>query len=205
MSAVRRRCARQLKFSGVQFAGYSPSLDVPDLSASGRREFRNMVSGENVRLIGLTADLGPRGFGPGADVDRLLDRLDKLLEAAKGLAAPLLCVEVGPLPPPPPDDRPKPKVTPEMAGLLVLPDSSAFTAVPVPESTNLSRVPLAVDPAFAAQVDAALADLGQRADRYSVTVGSAATWRVSALSERALRGTLPMVRRRSRPGRVGRR
>src|SRR5438067_2224555 len=48
--------ARKLGFSGLQFAGYSSGLNVPDLSASGRREFRNMIFGENVRLIGLTAD-----------------------------------------------------------------------------------------------------------------------------------------------------
>jgi len=179
--------ARKLKFSGLQFAGYSPSLEIPDLSGSGRREFRNMVTAENVQLIGLTADLGAKGFGPGADVDRVLARLDKLLEAAKGLAAPLLCVDLGPLPPPPPDNRPKPTVTAEMAGLLVLPDSSAFVAVPAPESTNLSRIPPAVDPTFAAQVDAALADLGQRADRYGVTVALRSELAGFGALERALR------------------
>ena len=162
--------ARTLGFSGLQFAGYSPSFNVPDLSSSGRREFRHMISGANVRLNGLSVDLGAKGLGPGADVDRILARLDKVLDAAKELAAPLLCVDVGPLPPPPREDRPKPKVTAEMAGLLVLPDSSALAAVPAPESTNLSRIPPVVDPTFAAQVDAALADLGQRADRYGVTV-----------------------------------
>lgn len=179
--------ARKLGFSGLQFAGYAPSLNIPDLSASGRREFRNMITGENVQLVGLTADLGAKGFGPGADVDRMLARLDKVLEAAKALAAPLLCVDLGPLPPPPHVDRPKPKVTAEMAGLLVLPDSSAFAAVPAPESTNLSRIPTAVDPTFAAQVDAALADLGQRADRYGVTVALRSELAGFGAIERALR------------------
>jgi len=120
-------------------------------------------------------------------VDRILARLDKLLEVAKELATPFLCVDLGLLPPPPRDDRPKPKITAEMAGLLVLPDSSAFVAVPAPESTNLSRIPPAVDPTFAAQVDAALADLGQRADRYGVTVALRSELAGFGSLERALR------------------
>jgi sugar phosphate isomerase/epimerase len=179
--------ARSLGFSGLLFAGFSPSLDITDLSGSGRREFRHMISASNVRLVGLTADLGAKGLGPGADVDRILARLDKLLEAAKGLESPLVCVDLGPLPPPPRDDRPKPKITAEMAGLLVLPDSSALVAVPAPESTNLSRIPPAVDPTFTAQVDAALADLGQRADRYGVTVALRSGLAGFGSLERALR------------------
>lgn len=179
--------ARQLGFSGLQFSGGSPALKLTDLSASGRREFRHLLSAQDIQLVGLSADLGGKGLGPGADVDRLLAQLDRLLEAAKGMLAPLVCVDVGPLPAPPRQERPKPKVTPEMAGLLILPTSSALSAIPAPESTNLHEIPTAVDPTFVSQVDAAMMDLGQRADRYGVTVAFRSDLASFAALERALR------------------
>jgi len=145
--------------------------------------------------------LGAKGFGPGADVDRLLARLDKLLEAAKVLAAPLLCVDLGPLPPPPPDDRPKPKVTAEMAGLLVLPDSSAFTAVPAPESTNLSRIP---PPLTRRLRRRSMPPWPTSVNARTVTASPSPPQRIGRLRRagaRVAHRSLPVVRRRSRPRR----
>src|SRR4051794_6804515 len=79
--------ARQLGFTGVAFGVVAHGLDLTELSSSGRREFRHVLSNANQDLIGLFAELGPKGFGPGADLDRLLARLDRILETAKGLAA----------------------------------------------------------------------------------------------------------------------
>ena len=67
--------AREAGFAGVQFDAYSPSLRIPDLSITGRREFRQALNNQNQKLVGLRVDLGPLGFGPGADVDRLLNGL----------------------------------------------------------------------------------------------------------------------------------
>jgi sugar phosphate isomerase/epimerase len=120
------------------------------------------LSASNQKLIGLSASTGPKGVGPGADVDRLLRDLDCVLETAAGLAAPLLCLDVGPLPAPKREEKPQPKVTPEMAGLLIIP-----TAPKKPEIVEPGPAP---DPAFAAQVDGVLIELGRRADRYGVTV-----------------------------------
>src|SRR6476659_4861149 len=89
--------ARSLGFGGILFDAYSPSLSIPELSQTGRREFRHTLSAQDLSLVGLRADLGARGFGPGADIDRLIQRLDRAMEAAAGLASPLLCVDLGPL------------------------------------------------------------------------------------------------------------
>src|SRR5947208_2317375 len=75
--------------------------------------------------------------------------------------------DVGLLPRPARVEKPKPKVTQEQAGLILLP---TFAAAPAPEVTAMPETPASVDPVFVAQVDGALADLGRRADRYGVTV-----------------------------------
>src|SRR5437867_4232645 len=85
-------------FDGLLFDAYSPQLSFPDLSATGRREFLQVLRAQNVQLIGLQGDLGPKGLGPGADVDRVLHRVEAAMESAAALMAPLLCVGVGPLP-----------------------------------------------------------------------------------------------------------
>ena len=77
--------SRDAGFGGLLFDAYSPSLNVPDLSDSGRREFRHLLSAQDQRLVGLRWDAGPKGIGPGADVDQVIERLDRVMEAAAGL------------------------------------------------------------------------------------------------------------------------
>lgn len=158
------RAARATGFAGVLFDAFSAGLDLTTLSQTGRREFRHVLSSADQQLIGLRVDVGPKGFGPGADIDRLLSQFQKVMEAAKGLAAPLVCVETGPLPEPPATDKPKPKVTQEQAGLILLPDP--VTTPPPPESRPVPRP----DPAHISHVDTALTELGARADRIGVTL-----------------------------------
>ncbi len=123
--------ARQAGFGGLLFDAFSGELNIPDLSSTGVREFRHLLASQNQQLVGLRVDLSPSGFGPGADVDRALSQLDRVMETAARAAGPLVCLELGPL----------------------------------PEQTSG-----AADIAFASQVDAALADLGARADRYKTIV-----------------------------------
>src|SRR3954464_15250083 len=54
--------ARQLGFGGLLFDAFSQQVNLPELSQSGRREFRQLVASQDQRLIGLRADLGPKGF-----------------------------------------------------------------------------------------------------------------------------------------------
>src|SRR5688500_4257725 len=122
--------ARRAGFNGLQYDAFGARLRIPDLSVSGRRDFRHMLASQDQELAGLRVDTGSKGLSSEADVDRVLARLDSAMDAAAGLNSRLLCVDLGPLPEPPPGEAPKPKVTQEQAGLLILPPS--VTAPPAP-------------------------------------------------------------------------
>ena len=174
--------ARMAGFAGLQFDARSNSVDIPELSGTGRREFLRLLTGQDQQLVGLRTELGPKGFGPGADVDRELSRLAKVMEAATGLGAPLVCVDVGPLPVPAATEPPKPKVTPDMAGLILLPTSQETRETAKPQ---VAAAP--PDPAFVSQVDAALAELGRLADRTSTVVALRSELSPMSALDRALR------------------
>src|SRR5262245_7873411 len=76
------KVARVNGFRGLLFDAWSSALSLPDLSGSGRRDFIRMLSAQDQVLVGLQMDLGPKGLSPGADVDRHIARLDKVLESA---------------------------------------------------------------------------------------------------------------------------
>jgi sugar phosphate isomerase/epimerase len=173
--------ARQLGFAGVEFEAYTPQVSLPDLSQSGRREFRHVLSSQDQELIGLRADLGNKGLGPGADIDRAIARLDRAMEAAAGLASPHVCVDLGPLPEPARAASAKPKVDPAAAGLIIIPTAAEVQAV------GQGDPEVKADPAFESSVDAALAELGRRADRYGAMVALRSELSSFAALERALR------------------
>lgn len=175
------RAARSAGFDGLLCDAFSPSLDLTTLSQSGRREFARVLASANEQLVGLRVDVGVRGFGPGADIDRLLWQFDKVMDAAKGLGAPLVCVEAGPLPepataPPPP----KPGITQREAGLILLPETST------PPQPPPGRPVPGPDPQVVSQIDTALAALGSRADRIAVTLAFRSDLASFAALDRAL-------------------
>ena len=173
--------ARGLGFTGLLFDAYSNALALPDLSLTGRREFRHVLSSNDLELVGLQGDLGAKGFGPGADLDRVIDRLDRAMEAAAGLAAPLLSLDIGPLAELPRSDIPNPAVTPEQAGLIILP-----TSVPAPKAPAPPAMP--IDQALLDSVGGALTEIGIRADRYNVTVAFRSSLASFAALEHAILG-----------------
>ena len=160
--------SREAGFSGLLFDAYSSSLRIPELSVTGRREFRRVLSAQDQQLVGLQWDAGPRGLSVGADVDQVIARLDGVMEAAAGLQSPLVCADLGPLPEPPPTAKPKPKVSPDQAGLILLPTAADIAAASEAARHQPSDPP--PDPSFVSQVEGALSELGRRADRYGVTV-----------------------------------
>src|SRR5258706_5702462 len=81
--------SRRMGFAGLQFEEAGSAVDILGLSMSGRREFRRVLSSQDQALVGLRADGGPPGFGPGADVDFAIGRVAKLIEAAAALAGAL--------------------------------------------------------------------------------------------------------------------
>src|SRR4051794_39267031 len=115
------RLARLAGFRGLLFDAWPSSLSIPDLSITGRREFRQLLSAQDQRLIGLQLGLGPKGFALDADVDRQISRIDRAMESAAGLQSPLLCVDLSTLPRVKSPPRPKPAVTAEQAGLIIIP------------------------------------------------------------------------------------
>jgi sugar phosphate isomerase/epimerase len=121
-----------------------------------------MLSSQQVELVGLRADLGAKGLAPGADVERILDQLDRAMESAAGLQAPMMCVDLGPLAEPAAAEKPRPAITPEQAGLIILP-----TVTPAPAAPS---APPPVDDKLMSSVNAALLELCSRADRYNVTL-----------------------------------
>jgi sugar phosphate isomerase/epimerase len=157
--------ARRLGFAGLLFDAYSSGLTITDLSATGRREFRHILSAQDRQLVGFKVDLGIKVFGPGADVDRLLSQLNSVMECCAAMAAPLLCVETGPLPEAPARPVIKPKITAEKAGLILIPTFSA----PEPDPEPLPS-PSPAQLAFQSQVDAAMLEMGVLADRYNIAV-----------------------------------
>ena len=175
--------ARKAGFTGLLFDARGNALDVTELSGTGRREFRHLLGAQDQQLVGLRHDLGSKGLGPGADVDRELSRFQKVMEAATGLGAPLVCVDVGPLPVPVETEPPKPKVTAELAGLILLPTSMSEAAKP-----QAAPAPAAPpDPAFVSQVDAAMVELGRLADRTSTVLAFRSGLSPLSALERALR------------------
>lgn len=175
------RRARIIGFDGLQFDAYSTTLNLLELSDSGKREFLRLLSAQDRQLVGLRFDTGPKGFGPGADVDRLLDRLDPVMESAVAMGAPLVCIDAGPLPAPPRQSTAKPRVTQDQAGIILLP-ASMTAPEPAPQPA-----PPPPDPSLFSHTDSALAELGARADRYSVILAFRSDQASFAAIERALR------------------
>jgi sugar phosphate isomerase/epimerase len=159
---IAARASRDLGFAGLQFDVASPGFDLLDLSGSGRREFRRIFTSQDQEVIGLRADLSGKGFSLGSDVDQVIARFDRVMEAAAGLSAPLVSIDLGPLPAPPVVDRPAPAIDALQSGLILLPESAKS-----PPPPPMRAAPPA-NPVFVDQVNGAMAELGRHADRYSV-------------------------------------
>lgn len=177
------KAARELGFAGLQLPLLFGGVDLSQLSGTGQRDVRHLLSTQEQRLAGISVDLGPKGFGPGADIDRLLRRCADAMQAVRGLSADLIVMDLGPLPQPPPEETPQPpKPTGGMAGLILLPTAAEIASVSRPPA-----LPATTDASFFSQVDAALLELGRLADRTSVTFALRSDLSSFAALERALK------------------
>jgi sugar phosphate isomerase/epimerase len=153
--------ARQLGVDGLLFDAYGPNLSLPDLSQTGRRDFLNLLRSHDRQIVGLRMDLGADGLSPKSDIDRKLSQIERAMDAARGLNATLVCVDLGPLPTPASTEAPKPKVTQDMAGLILLPTAPVVAAPPEPGQTP-------DDLTFISHLDPVMVEFGRRADRVGV-------------------------------------
>ncbi len=160
-SAVRAACSSG--FDGLLFDLSGGGAPLLDLSDTGQREVRHLLAAANQALVGLALSLPPKALRPESDLDQVLARIERAMRAARGLGAQTLCVDVGLLPPPPPTQPapPRPKITPEQAGLILIPE---ITPPEPPRPTPTA------DPAFIDSAESILRELCARADRYSVLI-----------------------------------
>jgi sugar phosphate isomerase/epimerase len=178
------RLSRLAGFNGLLLDAYSPALNLPDLSQSGRRELRHLIASEAQALVAVQVDLGPKGLGAGSDIDRLLARIDKAIQASIELGAAVTCIDLGPLPAPAEATKPATSpITPDQAGLIILPTSSDVARTSAP---NVVEAPPPPDPQLLARVDSAMVALGEIADRYRATVAFSSSLAGFAAIERAL-------------------
>ena len=100
------RLARELGLGGLLFDSFSSSVSIPELSTTGTKEFRHVLAAQAQELIGLRADVGPKGMGPGADIDRLLWRLDAAMRVTPPLRHDVKMETMMPAAPRAPSTRP---------------------------------------------------------------------------------------------------
>jgi sugar phosphate isomerase/epimerase len=156
------RLARVARFNGLLFDVWSNALNIPELSQTGRREFRQLLAAEDQQLVGLQMDLSATGLSKSADIDRQIERIEKAMQAAASLQSPLLCIDLGQLPRPQIVQKPKPAIDPQAAGIIIIPSMSAPAAPmensPPPDAAHISLV------------QSAMSEIGNRAERHGVTI-----------------------------------
>jgi sugar phosphate isomerase/epimerase len=179
------RLGRSMGFAGMVFDAYSPRLNLAELSTSGKRDFRHLLSAQHQQFAALAVDIGPKGILLGADVDRVIARVDTTMETAVGLGTKLVLVDLGPLPAPPQQPKPKKKVEADEAGLIILPPLSMGAI----EAAPAEPVSGPADPDAFGQIDAAMEEVGERADRYGVTIAFRSDLASFAALERAIKST----------------
>ncbi len=175
------RLAQAAGFSGLLFDTAASGGQLLDLSSTGQREVRHLLASHNQALVGLSMKLPDKGFRPTADIEQAIDRVDRAMNALRGLGGEVVCVDLGPLPPAPATQPPKPKITPQMAGAIIIPNLDE------PASEENAPPPVKPDPAFTASLTDALRELGVRADRYGVTLAFRSSLAGFAALSRALR------------------
>ena len=180
------RLARSAGFAGLVFDANSPRLNLAELSGSGKRDFRHLLSAQDQQLAALSVDIGPKGIDLGADVDRVIARLDTSMDAAIALGTKMICVDLGPLPAPPPKPKPPKKITADEAGLIILPPPSMGAVEGAAPAEPISGP---ADPDAFGGIDAALHEIGKRADRYGVTIAFRSDLASLAALERAIKSS----------------
>jgi len=160
------RIARSLRFQGVLLDAMIAGEDLSTLSQSAKREVAHIVSSNDLELVGLRATIDRTGLNRSADIDQQIDRIDRAMQGAKGLQAPLVCVDLRQLPQVAAPPKPTRKISSDLAGLILLPPSANTEeeAAPAPK----------IDSAALSHVNAVLVEIGALADRHGVRIAFSA-------------------------------
>jgi sugar phosphate isomerase/epimerase len=169
-------------FAGLVLDAYSPSLILSDLSETGRREVVHLLSGSGLQLSAVQTSITSEGFAPRTDLQQSIDRVCRAIRATADLRCRLLLVDVGRLPPAVEDVAPAPTVTPELAGLILIPEKKSIDAPPAAPREK-------PQPEFESTVDTALAEIAQWADRTGVFVAIGSQLSSQASLVRAIRAS----------------
>lgn len=158
--------AREMEFRGLLVDAIMPAFDLTQLSGTGFREVNHLVRSNDLELAGIRAAIDPNGFTTTADIDRQLNRIEKALRAASELRCPLVTVDLRALPQAPTPAKSKPKITPEQAGLILIPSLESPQIEPVPTPK--------VDANALSLAQSAMIELGKLADRHGVRIAFSA-------------------------------
>ena len=152
--------ARQCALNGLTTS--AAALGVRELSQSGRREVRAILSRNSLAGAALRADLPGRGLTLDADADRIMAELEAGLAAACDCGFSVVACDLGRVART--ESRPPPRraIDPKAAGDILLPEPADLPSLPVPAPLTAEERRHA---AFATEV---MRTLGDRADRIGV-------------------------------------
>ena len=157
---------RRAGFDGISLA--ADRLRPRELSQSGRREVRSLLSRYELAGAFLRVTLPGKGLTPDADVEHFLDDLRTGAELARDCAFAGVACDLGRIPRAEDIPPPKKPVTPEMAGLILLPET-----VQTPE--DAPRPLSSAEKSHAAMAAEVLREAGNRLDRIGTPVAFSAT------------------------------
>lgn len=152
--------ARAMGYRGVQLDAIASSLDLSELSSSGARELRHLVTREELSLASMWLQLPPESLMVQSRLDRTLWELDRAMRAAATLGAEGLCVGLGRLPAVRAAKAGRREISPQQAGLILIPE-------PTPPQQDDAQDQAEDDGAWNA-LEQVVREIAHSADRYGV-------------------------------------
>lgn len=169
--------AQRWGFYGLQLELRLGNLDLVELSATGQREVKSTIARYELELASVRVALAHAGLGQG-DAGKVLWMMERAMEAAAGVGARMICLDVGRLPAVKLESRSRP-VTPQQAGVILIPEPKDIVEA-VEETVDASEL------ARWGAVDAGLREIGAMAERYSMVIALSSELSSFASLQRAI-------------------
>lgn len=171
--------AQRLGYDGLQLDLQIGGLALTELSASGRREVRHLISSSNLELDSLRGALPPDLLMKAGQHDRVLWMLRRAIEATLGLSATVCCVDLGRLPGVQ-QTAPTPTRVPPASSLIIIPEPAAAE----PPEPRVSAEELAAWQG----IDSIMREVGAIADRAGIVLALSTELSSFASLSRLLQG-----------------